>query len=210
MTNTVVILNPTAGSPETLGDCQDRVESIARGCPIRLTSHAGGAEALARRAVEDGFTRIIAAGGDGTVNQVANGLAGSNAALGLLPLGTVNVFAMELGLPLHDLELCWGIIEGANTRRVDLPSANGKYFVQLAGVGLDAQVVKETSLAFKRSFGPLSYLISAAQIAARQPPRLFIESDNAPVDEGSFVLIGNGRLYGGPFPFFKHAVIDDG
>ena len=154
--------------------------------------------------------RIVAAGGDGTVNQVANGLAGSNASLGLLPLGTVNVFAMELGLPLHDLELCWGIIEGANIRRVDLPSANGKYFVQLAGVGLDAQVVKETSLAFKRSFGPLSYLISAAQIAARQPPRLFIESDNAPVSEGSFVLIGNGRLYGGPFPFFKHAVIDDG
>jgi diacylglycerol kinase family enzyme len=95
-------------------------------------------------------------------------------------------------------------------RLVDLPSANGKHFVQLAGVGLDAQVVKETSLAFKRSFGPLSYLISAAQIAARKPPKLFIESENAPVEEASFVLIGNGRLYGGPFPFFKHAVLDDG
>jgi diacylglycerol kinase family enzyme len=117
---------------------------------------------------------------------------------------------MELGLPLHNLELCWDIIKGTNVRLVDLPSANGKRFVQLAGVGLDAQVVKETSLAFKRSFGPLSYLISAAQIAARQPPRLFIESNNAPVDEGSFVLIGNGRLYGGPFPFFKQAVLDDG
>src|SRR5438093_3106181 len=95
-------------------------------------------------------------------------------------------------------------------RLVDLPSANGKYFLQLDGVRLDAQVVKETSLTLKRSFGPLSYLISAAQIAARQPPKLFIESDNAPVSEGSFVLIGNGRLYGGPFPFFKHAVLDDG
>jgi diacylglycerol kinase family enzyme len=62
----------------------------------------------------------------------------------------------------------------------------------------------------KKNFGPLSYLISAAQIAARQPPRLSIESDDAPVKEGSFVLVGNGRLYGGPFPFFKHAVIDDG
>jgi diacylglycerol kinase family enzyme len=117
---------------------------------------------------------------------------------------------MELGLPSHSLELCWDIVQGDNARLVDLPSANGKYFVQLAGVGLDAQVVKETSLTFKRSFGPLSYLISAAQIAARQPPRLFIESENSSVDEGSFVLIGNGRLYGGPFPFFKHAVIDDG
>jgi len=210
LTSIVVILNPTAGSPETLRDWQERVESIARGCPIRVTSRAGETEALARRAVEEGFARIVAAGGDGTVNQVANGLAGSKAALGLLPLGTVNVFAMELGLPLHNLDLCWDVIEGSNVRLVDLPSANGKYFVQLAGVGLDAQVVKETSLAFKRSFGPLSYLISAAQIAARQPPKLFIKSENAPVDEGSFVLIGNGRFYGGPFPFFKHAVIDDG
>jgi diacylglycerol kinase (ATP) len=207
--NTVVILNPAAGNEE-VNHWQERVESIARGCPVRITSQSGEAEALARRAVEEGFEKIVAAGGDGTVNQVVNGLAGSSVALGLLPIGTVNVFAMELGLPSHNLELCWDTIQGENMRLIDLPSANGKYFVQLAGVGLDAQVVKETSLAFKRSFGPLSYLISAAQIAARQPPRLFIESENASVAEGSFVLVGNGRLYGGPFPFFKHALIDDG
>jgi YegS/Rv2252/BmrU family lipid kinase len=125
-------------------------------------------------------------------------------------MGTMNVFATELGLPIHDLGLCWDIIENGNTRLVDLPNANDKYFAQLAGVGLDAQVVKETSLALKRSFGPLSYLIQAAQIAARVPPRLSIESENASIDEGSFVLVGNGRLYGGPFPFFKHAVNNDG
>lgn len=210
MTNTVVILNPVAGSPETLRDWQERVASIAHDCPIRVTAHPGEAEALARHAVEEGFARIVAAGGDGTVNHVANGIAGTNAALGLLPLGTVNVFAMEIGLPAHNLQVCWNIIEDGNVRLVDLPSANGKHFVQLAGVGLDAQVVKETSFASKRSLGPLSYLISAAQIAARPPPRLLIESENAPVDEASFVLIGNGRLYGGPFPFFKRAVIDDG
>ena len=210
MTDTIVILNPTAGSPEHIRSWQERVESLTGNCPVRVTAHSGEAEALSRRAVEAGFTRIVAAGGDGTVSQVANGLVGSNATLGVLPMGTVNVFAMELGLPLHNLQRCWDIIEDTNVRLVDLPSANGKYFVQLGGVGLDAQVVKETSLAFKRSFGPLSYLISAAQIAARQPPRLFIESENASIDEGSFVLVGNGRLYGGPFPFFKHAVIDDG
>lgn len=177
---------------------------------MRATSRSGETERLARQAVQDGFEKIVAAGGDGTVNHVVNGLAGSKAALGLLPIGTVNVFAMELGLPLDDLDHCWDVIQSENTRRIDLPSANGKNFVQLAGVGLDAQVVKETSLTFKRSFGPLSYLISAAQIAARQPPKLFIESENASAEEGSFVLIGNGRLYGGPFPFFKHAMIDDG
>ena len=132
------------------------------------------------------------------------------ATLGLLPLGTVNVFAMELGLPSNNLESCWDIIESDHTRLVDLPSANGKFFVQLAGVGLDAQVVKETSATLKRNFGPLSYLISAAQIAARQPPRLLVESEERGEMESSFVLVGNGRRYGGPFPFFKRAVIDDG
>jgi len=210
VTNIIVILNPTAGNLETVRDWQERVESIAHGCPIRITSHAGEAEALARRAVEEGFGRIVAAGGDGTVNHVANGIAGSNAALGILPMGTVNVFAMELGLPSDNLALCWTLIESGNMRLVDLPSANRKHFVQLGGIGLDAQAVKETSLAFKRSLGPLSYLISAAHIAARQAPRLFIESENASVREGSFVLVGNGRLYGGPFPFFKQAIIDDG
>ena len=210
MTETIVILNPTAGSPEHVRSWQERVESLAGDCPVRVTSHPGEAEELAQRAIDEGFTRIVAAGGDGTVNQVANGLADRKAALGVLPMGSVNVFAMELGLPLYNLRRCWDIIEDTNIRQIDLPIANGRYFVQLAGVGLDAQVVKETSLAFKRSFGPLSYLISAAQIAARQPPKLFIESEETSVEEGSFVLVGNGRLYGGPFPFFKHAIIDDG
>ena len=165
---------------------------------------------MARNAAAEGFKKIVAAGGDGTINEVVNGLAGSEATLGLLPIGTVNVFAQELGLPTHSLDLCWDIIEADETRLVDLPSANGKYFVQLAGVGLDAQVVKETSLTLKRNFGPLSYLISAAQVAARQPPRLFIESENTLITEGSFVLVGNGRRYGGPFPFFKQALLDDG
>ena len=207
--DTVVILNPAAHS-DRAKQWRSQIESITKGSVLRATSRSGDAEVIARDAVEQGFEKIVAAGGDGTINEVVNGLAGTNAALGLLPMGTVNVFAMELGLPSNNLRHCWDIIQAGKTRLVDLPDANGKYFVQLGGIGLDAQVVKETSLALKRSFGPLSYLISAAQIAARKPPRLFIKSGNAAIQEGSFVLIGNGRLYGGPFPFFKHAVIDDG
>src|ERR1700730_17144830 len=209
MSSTLVILNPAAHS-ERAQRKQARVESLARDCVVCATTYVGEAESMARHAVEEGFQKIVAAGGDGTINEVVNGLAGSTATLGLLPIGTVNVFAIELGVPWHNLAQCWDIIQGDNTRLVDLPRANEKYFVQLAGVGLDAQVVKETSTALKRNFGPLSYLISAAQIAARQPPRLVIESEDNPVREGSFVLIGNGRRYGGPFPFFKNAVMDDG
>lgn len=209
MNNTVVILNPAANSDRAIR-ARTRVEALAGDCTVCTTSGPGDAETLARQAVQEGFTKIVAAGGDGTIHEVVNGLAGSTATLGLLPIGTINVFAMELGLPSNNLQLCWDIIQGANTRLIDLPSANGKYFVQLAGVGLDAQVVKETSATLKRNFGPLSYLISAAQIATRKPPRLIIESEEAAAREGSFVLIGNGRRYGGPFPFFKQAQLDDG
>ncbi len=200
--STLIILNPAAHS-ERAQRKRAQVESLARDCVVCATTRTGEAELMARRGVIEGFEKIVAAGGDGTINEVVNGLAGTNATLGLLPIGTMNVFATELGLPVHDLELCWDIIRADGTRSVDLPKANQKFFVQLAGVGLDAQVVKETSSQLKRNFGPLSYLISAAQIAV-------IQSDDASIEEGSFVLVGNGRLYGGPFPFFKHAVIDDG
>ena len=209
MKNTVVILNPAARG-ERAHRLRAQVESITRGAVLCATSHSGEAEILARHAAAEGFERIVAAGGDGTINEIVNGIAGKNIALGLLPIGTMNVFATELGLPSNDLRACWEIIRQNRIRPIDLPSANGKHFVQLAGVGLDAQVVKETSRSFKRNFGPLSYLISAAQIASRQPPRLRIESENAVMEEGSFVLVGNGRLYGGRLPFFKQAIIDDG
>jgi YegS/Rv2252/BmrU family lipid kinase len=207
--DTVVILNPAARS-DRAGGWRSRVEKVARGATLRATSRIGEAELLARKAAREGFKRIVAAGGDGTINEVVNGLAGTTATLGLLPIGTINVFATELGLPSGNLKECWQIICDGHTRAIDLPRANEKHFVQLAGIGLDAQAVKETSVAFKRSFGPLSYLVSAAQIASRPPPHLVVESKGAATIEGSFVLIGNGRLYGGPFPFFKRALIDDG
>jgi len=206
---TCVILNPNARS-ERARRWEQRLRTLCGEAFFCATTRKGDAETLARKAVADGFERIVAAGGDGTIHEVANGLAGSEATLGLLPIGTMNVFASELGIPPNDLDRSWAIIQAARTRMIDLPAANEKHFVQLAGVGLDAQVVKETSFAFKRSFGPLSYLISAAQIAGRRPPRLLIESENAMTEEASFVLVGNGRLYGGPFPFFKHAANDDG
>ncbi len=209
MLKTCVILNPSARS-ERARHWAARLRAICGDALLCATANAGDAEHLARKAVAEGFEKIVAAGGDGTIHEVVNGIAGSDVSLGLMPLGTMNVFANELGLPSNDLGRCWEIIRAERTRLIDLPTANGKHFVQLAGVGLDAQVVKETSLPFKRNFGPLSYLISAAQIAARRPPRLLIDSEEAKTEEGSFVLVGNGRLYGGPFPFFKHALLDDG
>jgi len=206
MQETLVIFNPAARS-ERAKAAWRRIEKLPN-CTMRATTAPGDARAAAEAAVREGFQTIVAAGGDGTVNEVVNGIAGADVALGILPVGTMNVFAAELGLP-GDLDEAWAIIQAGRTRRVDLLRANQQYFVQLAGVGLDAQVVQATSWSSKKTFGPLSYLISAAQIASRKPPRLYVEADDQ-VREGSFVLIGNGRYYGGPLAFFKDARIDDG
>ena len=206
MEKILVILNPAARS-ERAGGTWEKIRDLPA-ATVQTTSAPGDARSIAAWAVEQGFATVVAAGGDGTINEVVNGLVGSDVALGILPVGTMNVFAAELGLP-GSIEKAWDIVQARHTRRVDLVRANEQYFVQLAGVGLDAQVVQATSRNFKKNFGPLSYLISAAQIAARKPPKLIVEHDDVRT-EGSFVLIGNGRYYGGPVAFFKDARIDDG
>jgi YegS/Rv2252/BmrU family lipid kinase len=206
MQEILVILNPAARS-ERAKNTWKKIERFPN-CTLRTTTAPGDALRVAAEAVEEGFTTIVAAGGDGTVNDVVNGIAGKDVSLGILPVGTMNVFAAELGLP-SDLDEAWAVIRAGRTRKIDLVRANARYFIQLAGVGLDAQVVQETSWNFKKNFGPLSYVISAAQIAARKPPRLVVEADGVE-REGSFVLLGNGRYYGGPLAFFKEARIDDG
>jgi diacylglycerol kinase (ATP) len=206
MDDILVILNPAARS-ERARNVWDRIESLPR-AQVRPTQAPGDAERYAREAVETGVRIVVAAGGDGTINGVVNGLAGSDTALGILPVGTMNVFAAEMGLP-NDLEEAWEIIEAGYTRSIDLAQANEHFFVQLAGIGFDAQVVERTSWNFKKNFGPLSYLVSAAQIAAEKPPKIVVENEGK-TREGSFVLIGNGRFYGAPIKVFKDARLDDG
>ena len=208
MLKTVVILNPAARSERAV-DLSRKIEKmVGPDAFLSRTSKAGDARALAQQAVRDGFQQIVAAGGDGTINEVVNGMAGSSARLGILPVGTMNVFASELGLP-KSIKECWEVIRTGTTRTIDLPDAGGHAFVQMAGVGFDAQALKETTRDAKRNLGPLSYVISAAQIIARKTPRLVVQSGGA-LREGSFVLIGNGRYYGGPFAVFPNAKIDDG
>jgi diacylglycerol kinase (ATP) len=208
MNEIVVILNPAARG-EKAPSLWEKVRSLSEKSFVRTTSEAGEAREFAKQAVQQGCKTVVAAGGDGTVNEVVNGLAGSDVALGLLPIGTMNVFAAELGLPSNNLRKCWEIIEAGHTRNVDLPMANKHAFVQLAGVGFDAQIVQETDREFRKTFGPLTYLVTATQIASRKPPSLVVEA-NGKQKKGSFALIGNGRFYGGPFVIFKDAKVDDG
>jgi YegS/Rv2252/BmrU family lipid kinase len=204
----LIIFNPAARS-ERASRLRSRLEGLSPNIVVRVTGETGDARRLAEEAVKEGFETILAAGGDGTVNEVVNGLAGARVRLGILPVGTMNVFASELGIPQGNLEEAWEVVERGGTREIDLPQANGQYFIQLAGVGLDAEVVRKTTRNSKNTFGPLSYLLTLAQVVAVKPPRVLVEVEGGEEREGSFVLIGNGRFYGGPFPLFKKASLHD-
>jgi diacylglycerol kinase (ATP) len=205
----LVILNPAARG-ERANAQRDKISAFSLRAVVQTTSSPGDARTMARRAVDDGYSTIVAAGGDGTVNEVVNGVAGAEVDFGILPVGTMNVFATELGIPQNDLSGAWKVIEAGFTRQVDLPRAGEEYFVQLAGAGLDAEVVQRTTPDSKKALGPMSYLLTLAQVAARKPPLVSIDPVDGPPREGSFVLVGNGRLYGGPFVLFKDAKLDDG
>lgn len=207
MPEIAVILNPRARS-ERAQSLADVLRKLAPSAELLLTERTGDARRMAADAARAGFRMVVAAGGDGTVNEVVNGLAGSETALGVLPLGTMNVFAREHRIPAN-VGQAWSVIGGGLTREIDLAAASGTHFVQLAGVGLDAQVVKETTWESKRAFGPLSYLFNAAFVASRTPPRLVIDAGGR-TREGSFVLVGNGRFYGAKVVLFPDARPDDG
>lgn len=209
MKKVLVILNPAARSDRARA-MKEKIASLSLRIVVRMTSAAGDARELARQGVGEGFETIVAAGGDGTVNEVASGVAGSDVRFGILPVGTMNVFASELGIPQNNLSAAWRVIEKGCLRELDLPTANGSHFVQLAGIGLDAEVVRLTTPESKKSLGPVSYLLTLAQVAAVQPPNIVLDPGDSHRREGSFVLVGNGRLYGGPFVLFKDARPDDG
>jgi YegS/Rv2252/BmrU family lipid kinase len=172
---------------------------------LYATDHAGEAQELAARFAAQGEPVVIAAGGDGTLNEVVRGLAGTATILGVLPAGTMNVFAREMGIPCDSLERAFAVIESGCVREIDLFEANGSPFVQMAGVGFDARVIEETSWESKKMLGPLAYLLAAVKVLGEKPPLMEIVCADGRREQGVAVLAGNGSLYGGQFRFFRKA-----
>jgi diacylglycerol kinase (ATP) len=190
-------------------------------CALKATAAPGDARRLAAEAVADGFDLIVAAGGDGTVNEVLNGIDDApngfdRARLGVLPLGTVNVFARELKIPLR-VERAWEILQREREKKIDLPSvkfsANGVHqkrcFVQLAGAGLDARAIELLNWRHKKKIGPLAYIIAGLKALREKKPKITVRADGQNFS-GELVLVGNGRFYGGPFGIFPLADLRDG
>jgi len=205
-----IISNPVAGSlprksihraVQTLTDAGAEVE-------IRWTAHAGQATQLARQAAADGNDIVAAAGGDGTINEVVNGLVGTPAALGAIPLGTANCFGHETGIPFQAEKAARILLEGQK-RKIPLGRINGRYFILMAGIGFDAEAVYGVNPKIKKKTGKLAYILSGIQaMAAYHPVRLKIRLDGKEELEGYSLIVGNMQYYGGRFVITPMAGLD--
>ena len=204
-----IIFNPAARGGKAVS-LQGELKELAGTIPIFGAAESNSIQELAAVLTKQGYDHIIAAGGDGTINGVINGIGSADVLLSVLPLGTMNVFAYELGIRSSQLKKCWEMIELGRPRTVDLALANQNYFVQLAGVGLDAMTVQGTDLQMRKTIGPVSYLLSAAKVIGGPAPTLLVRFEDGSETAGCFVLVGNGRFYGGHFSLFQDAKNDDG
>jgi diacylglycerol kinase family enzyme len=201
----LLIFNPAAGARR-----RRRLERVAGALAARRirfaiadTAAPGDAERLARAAAEEGVATVVAAGGDGTIAEVANGIAGTGAALGVIPTGTANVFAHEHGLAFQ-AEAIAASLAGRRTRAVlpgeaVLGDGRRRLFIQMLGVGFDAAVVAALDAALKRRLGKGAYVVETLrQLSAWPFPRLFLRLDGEAM-EAAQVIATRGRFYGGRF-----------
>lgn len=194
------IFNPAAGRNRR--QRFDEIVTLLRkeGCAVsvHVTKTRGDAEAMVRALSSSRTDLVAAAGGDGTINEVVNGLRGTGIALGIIPLGTANVVADEIGLrkdaPTIVRTLAYGPL-----RPIHVGLCNGRRFVMMAGVGFDANVVARVSTGLKKLLGPLAYVWIAGVQGFRDPfARCDVTIDGVPYKSVSVVAC-NGRRYGGPF-----------
>ena len=175
-------------------------ELEALGCElgVRETLSRGDARTIAREAAGGGYDVVAAAGGDGTINEVANGLEGRDLPLAIIPLGTANVVAAEIGLPTDPRHLARLIARG-RSRPVHPGRLDGRRFMMMASVGLDAHAVAGVNQEWKRRTGKLAYVGAVLAQLARYPYPIYEVSVDGATWRAAWVIVANGRYYAGRF-----------
>jgi YegS/Rv2252/BmrU family lipid kinase len=174
------------------------------------TQSAGHATLLAKEASQAGSEVVFACGGDGTVNEVVNGLAGTQTALGVMRGGMGNVFLKEIGVP-RSPEGALQLLLSGDRRRFDLGTANERYFLLMAGIGIDANVVRRVPDRAKRFLGSASYVIHGLLEVCRYRPKDAQLSLDGQAWQGPlyWAILGNTRSYGGVLNVTSQALADD-
>ena len=173
------------------------------------TTSPGHATELAREAVRDGVSLVIGWGGDGTINEIAAGMLGSKTPMGVLPGGTVNVFARATGIPRGSLaKACRVLREG---RRVSVPvgMAGDRPFLLMAGVGIDGEVVHRLDPGFKKRFGKSAFWLLGLRLLASYPfAPLTVRADGKEI-RGTGLVAGKVRIYGPGYVITPDARFDE-
>src|ERR1700722_9886432 len=207
----VIVFNPVAGRRRAHLLWRVLDVLVANGVRLELaeTCRAGHAESLTLETAKRGEKMGVAAGGDGTIAEVANGLMGTGAHLGVIPLGTANVLAHELGLPFSPKAVAAALAFGRTTTLwpgVASSATGDRLFVQMLGVGFDAHVVKRVSFPMKKLLGKGAYVMrSMAELTRYSYPRIRMRLDEVETQAAS-VIVSKGRLYGGSFRLASDAV----
>src|SRR5215467_5340623 len=213
-----LISNPKTGRyvsrRKTIQELAKDLDSLGVDVELKLTKGPGDAAEIAAQAARNGSTDVIVAGGDGTINEAIQGMVGTRARLGILPRGTANVLARELGLPMNVNEAITIAAKGNGKRihfgvAIDEATNTRRHFVLMAGIGLDASVVRRVQPSLKKRIGKGAFWLSGLSHLAMWDPRPFNLEIAGYNYTATFAAIGKGARYGGDLMITPRARLDE-
>lgn len=213
-----LISNPKTGRyvprRKTIPELASDLKALGVEVEVKLTAGPGDATEIAAKAARNGSTDVIVAGGDGTINEAIQGMVGTNARLGIVPRGTGNVLARELSLPLN-VDEAIAVAARGNSRRIhfgvaiDETTNTRRHFVLMAGIGLDASVVRRVHPTLKKRIGKGAFWVSGLSHLALWRPRPFTLEINGSKYSATFAAVGKAARYGGDLMITPHARLDE-
>lgn len=211
-----VLLNPVSGPTRTRGAEWDWIQAEAEAAgwrtDVQVSQGPGDIERMAREAVASGIRRLVVVGGDGSLNEAVQAVVGSDVELGLVPAGTSNILANEIGLP-EDFREAARLAFTGRALAIDVGKANDRYFTLMLGIGYDVSTIEVMWPQFKRMMGQVAYTVAGVQAFVRhRAVRMRIEVDGRRVRRLTyFLVVANTRLYGmANTTVAEHADVRDG
>lgn len=205
------IINPKAGKNNKSDELEKTIKTQFDSADIVFTKAAGHAKKLAADAVKQNYEQVIVAGGDGTINEAASSLIGTKTALGIIAFGSGNGLARETGCPLDNLQKACNNIYMAKPVLCDAGKANGEYFFNVAGIGLEATIAHAFARVQKRGMLPY-FKIGFEQILKYKAPQVEVWADDRSLIylNPITLVFANGRQYGSNFKIAPNASLTDG
>ena len=201
-----VIFNPVAGNRRDALLHDTVAALVEHGFQVSVigTTGPGNATHVAAEAVNDRVNAIIAAGGDGTINEVVSGVVGSDIPVGIIPMGTANVLALEFRLPRR-ADAIADVIAGGTTRHLHIGRINGRRFLLMVGAGFDGQVVHAIGSAMKRRWGKYAFALQGLRAVIANPARLLTVEADGTSYPAAWAVVTNISRYGGPYTLMPGA-----